>query len=78
MTANWAELAVGDHHHDQGDEEQGPVASSTSDAPSGTREQHAGVPLRRVRADELREDFLYDSRPALRPGSDPTVTGVPA
>ena len=58
----------------------------------GTRvEKHeaCSVPLRRVRADELREEFSTNSRPALRaasgrppaalrPGSHTTVTGEPA
>jgi len=49
-------------------------------------EQHAGVPLRRVRAGEVRcEEFLYElkagpGRPeaARRPGNDTTITGEPA
>jgi hypothetical protein len=45
---------VGDGDDDQGDEEPEPLASSTSDATSGTREeQHASVPLHRVRAVEV-------------------------
>jgi hypothetical protein len=45
----------------------------------GTWAKHAGVPLRRVRAVEgAGRLFSTPSRPALRPGSDPTVTGEPA
>ena len=54
-----AEPSMGDGNDDQGDEEPGPVASSTSDA-RGRDAKHAGVPLRRVRAGEVRwETFLY-------------------
>jgi hypothetical protein len=65
-------LALG-HGDDQGDAEPGPLGSSTSDATSGTRaeeQQHAGVPLRRVRAGEVRcEDFLYELKAGLRPAT---------
>jgi hypothetical protein len=56
-------LVHGDH--DQGDKEFQPVARSTSNAASGTRiEQHASVPLRRLRAGEVRcEEFLYELKP---------------
>jgi hypothetical protein len=52
---------VGDDDDDQDDAQPDPVARLTNDATSGTRiEQHASVPLRRVRAGELRwEEFLY-------------------
>jgi hypothetical protein len=80
---------VGNSNDDQGDEEPEPVASLTGDAMSGTRiEQHASVPLRRVRAGELRwEEFLYELKAGSaggrlrRPssaGSDTTATGQPA
>ena len=46
LPRSWAELAVGDGDDDQGDEEPRPVASSTSDATSGTRAEHARVPFR--------------------------------
>jgi hypothetical protein len=64
-------LAVGGGDHDQDDEEPGPVARSTSEWGSGTRvnERHANVPLRRVRAGELRwEKLLYELKagPAAR------------
>ena len=42
-----AEPSMGDGNDDQGDEEPGPVASSTSDAACGTRSMLC-VPLRRV------------------------------
>ena len=32
----------------------------------GGRQQHASVPLRRVRAGELREEFLYELKAGLR------------
>ena len=61
---------MGDGDDDQDDEEPGPLASSTSDPTSGTQvqeEQHAGVPLRRIRAGELRwEEFLYELKAGLR------------
>src|SRR5215211_687203 len=76
---------VGDDD-DQGDPEPGPGASSTSDA-TVRDAKHASVPLRRVRAGELREEFLYELKagPAggrlRRPssaGNDATVTVGPA
>jgi hypothetical protein len=80
---------VGDGDDDQGDEEPGPVGTVTSDATGGTRvkeQQHAGVPLRRVRAVEELGDFSLhpQGRPcgrppaALRPGNDTTAMGEPA
>jgi hypothetical protein len=63
-----AEPSMGDGNDDQGDEEPGPVASSTSDA-TGRDAKHAGVPLRRFRAGEVRwETFLYTLKadPAAR------------
>jgi hypothetical protein len=46
---------------------------------AGAVTDRADVPLRRVRADELRwEKFSTNSRPALRPGDDATVIGEPA
>jgi hypothetical protein len=39
--------------------EPDPVANSTSDA-TVRDAKHASVPLRRVRAGELREEFLYE------------------
>jgi hypothetical protein len=58
--------AVGDGHDDQGDEELQPVARSTNRC--GERDaKHVCVPLRRVRAGELRvRTFSTNSRPALR------------
>jgi hypothetical protein len=51
---------VGDGDDDQGDAEPRAVARSTSDATSGTRVA-CSVPLRRVRAGEVRcEEFLYE------------------
>jgi hypothetical protein len=44
-----------DHH--QGDEQPGSLASSTDAA---GRDAKHGVPLRRVRAGERREEFLYE------------------
>ena len=65
---------MGDGDDDQGDEEPGPVASSTGHATSGTRiEQHANVPLRCVRAGEVRrEEFLYELK--RRPAGGRTTT----
>jgi hypothetical protein len=60
-----AESTVADDNY--GDEGSGLGAGSTSDATSGTRvkeQQHAGVPLRPVRALRELETFLYTSRPA--------------
>jgi hypothetical protein len=55
---------VGDD--DQGDAEPRAVARSTSDATSGTRVA-CSVPLRRVRAGEVRcENFLYELKAGLR------------
>jgi hypothetical protein len=52
---------VGDGDNDQDDEKPGPVANSTSDATVRDAATHASVPLRRVRAGELRwEKFLYE------------------
>ncbi len=61
-----------------GDAEPEPVASSTSDA-TVRDAKHASVPLRRVRAGEVRrEEFLYELKagPAggLRPPSGPATT----
>jgi hypothetical protein len=67
---------VGDGDDHQGDAQPGAVASSTSDATVRTRAKHAGVPLRRVRAGELREEFLYELK-AGPAGGDATVTGAP-
>jgi len=56
---------VGDSDHDQGDAQHEPVASSTSDATERDA-KHASVPLRRVRAGELRrEEFLYELKAGL-------------
>jgi hypothetical protein len=65
------EPAMGDGD-DQDHAEPGPVVSSTSDATSGTRveeQQHAGVPLRCVRAVEGLGDFSLhpQGRPCGRP-----------
>ena len=64
---------MGDGEHDQDDEEPAPVGSSTSTA--GERVvamiagQHASVPLRHVRAGELREEFLYELKAGQRAAS---------
>jgi hypothetical protein len=51
---------MGDGDDDQGDEEPGPVARSTSDA-TVRDAKHASVLLRRVRVGEVRwEKFLYE------------------
>jgi hypothetical protein len=47
-----AEPALGDGHDHQGDEEPGPVASSTRRCDGAGCGQHARVPLRRVRTRE--------------------------
>jgi hypothetical protein len=75
-----AALRLGDDE-DQDDAEHGSVANSTSDA-TMRNAKHASVPLRRVRAGELRrEEFLYELKagPAggLRPPSGPAVHSGP-
>jgi hypothetical protein len=63
------EPAMGDGDHDQGDEEVQPVVDSTTRCDERDA-KHASVPLRRVRAGELRwEELLYKLK------ADPTGPG---
>ena len=56
--SRWSTQRHGDDHQD--DAEPEPVASSTSDA-TVRDAKHGSVPLRRVRAGEIRwEEFLYE------------------
>ena len=76
-------MGDGDGEHDQVDTGPGPVASSTSDATSGTRASSM-LAFRSVQQANhcAREEVLYELKagPAggLRPANDTTVTGVGA
>ena len=57
---------LGSGDHDQDDEEQGPVARSTSDATSGTRSMPTFRSVVSVLVSFVGRSFSTNSRPALR------------
>ncbi len=79
VLSSWAEPALARRDHDQDDAQLRPIAAQPAMRRCGTWAKRAGVPLRRVRAGEVRrEEFLYELKagPAggLRPPSGPAAT----
>ena len=73
-----AEPSAGDGDHDQGDAQRRAVVSSTSDPTSRTRVACSRSAPSSKATIALVRSFSTNSRPALRPANDTTLTGEPA